>query len=59
LFDELRISAIQVVKTENDLKQSLDGSIHISLRMETIGLFLAAMSTAGVEFEWPNTLMGA
>lgn len=29
-----------------------------SPRMETIGLLFAAMSTAGVEFEWPNTLMG-
>jgi len=26
--------------------------------METIGLLLAAMITAGVEFEWPNTLIG-
>ena len=30
----------------------------ISPRMETIGLLFAAMGTAGVEFEWPNALIG-
>lgn len=30
----------------------------ISPRMETIGLLFAAMSTAGVEFEWPSALVG-
>jgi len=30
----------------------------ISPRMETIGLLFAAMSGAGVEFEWPSALVG-